>query len=44
MVEELKFQNYYLHAKGWYRLRALDYATRQKIADAMEKAVNTNVS
>lgn len=38
--KELKFQNYYLHAKGWYRLRAFDYATRQKIADAMEKAVN----
>lgn len=38
--KELKFQNYYLHKLGWYRLRALDYATRQEIADAMEKAVN----
>lgn len=38
--KELKIQNYYLHSKGWYRLRCLDYNTRMRIADCMRKAVN----
>lgn len=42
--KELKTQNYYLHSKGWYRLRAIDYHTRMKIAECMRKACeNKNI-
>lgn len=33
--KEVSNQNYYLHSKGWYRLRAYDYQIRQKLADAI---------
>ena len=42
--KELKTQNYYLHSKGWYRLRAYDYSVRIKISECMKKAVaNRNI-
>lgn len=35
---EVYITDYYVHSKGWILLRLKDYATRQKIAEAMEKA------
>lgn len=40
--KEVSNQNYYLHSKGWYRLRAYDYQIRQKLADAMQSACDND--
>ena len=39
---EVSTQNWYLHSKGWYVLRAKDAAAREKIAVAMERACANN--
>ena len=39
---EVSTQKWYLHAKGWYVLRAKDPAAREKIALAMERACANN--
>ena len=39
---EVSTQKWYLHAKGWYVLRAKDAAAREKIALAMERACANN--
>ena len=39
---EVSTQKWYLHAKGWYVLRAKDAAAREKIAVAMERACANN--
>ena len=39
---EVSTQNWYLHSKGWYVLRAKDAAAREKIAEAMERACANN--
>ena len=39
---EVSTQNWYLHSKGWYVLRANDAAAREKIAVAMERACANN--
>ena len=36
--KEVYVSDYYVHSKGWVVLRCKDYAARQKIAEAMEKA------
>ena len=40
--KEVSTQNWYLHSKGWYVLRAKDAAAREKIAVAMERACANN--
>lgn len=37
---EVSQQNFYVHSKGWYILRAKDVITRRKIAEAMQIACN----
>lgn len=39
---EVSTQNWYLHSKGWYVLRAKDAEAREKIAVAMERACANN--
>ena len=39
---EVSTQKWYLHAKGWYVLRAKDAAARERIAVAMERACANN--
>ena len=39
---EVSTQNWYLHSKGWYVLRAKDAAARERIAVAMERACANN--
>lgn len=39
---EVSTQKWYLHAKGWYVLRAKNAAAREKIAVAMERACANN--
>lgn len=42
--KEVSTENWYLHSKGWYVLRAKDPAVREKIAEAMERAcANDNI-
>lgn len=40
--KEVSTENYYVHSKGWYVLRAKDPAVREKIAVAMERACANN--
>lgn len=40
--KEVSTENWYLHSKGWYVLRAKDPAVREKIAVAMERACANN--
>ena len=40
--QEVMFQNWYAHSKGWVVIRAKDAAVREKIAKDMEYACNNN--
>lgn len=40
--QEVSTQNWYLHSKGWFLLRAKDPAKRKLIAEAMQKACDNN--
>lgn len=37
---EVSMQNFYVHSKGWYVIRAKDASVAQKLADAMRTACN----
>lgn len=40
--KEVSTENYYVHSKGWYVLRAKDAEVRERIAVAMERACANN--
>ena len=40
--KEVSTENYYVHSKGWYVLRAKDAVARERIAVAMERACANN--
>ena len=40
IIGEVSMQNFYLHRKGWYILRAKDESHRAKLAKAMQTACN----